>query len=383
MPALQSSLLIQLPSETTYMANQVTQADIEAALSSYQDPYLNSDLVSFGAIQNIAISESDVSIDIHLPYPSEFLKGGTAEILKVMVGNVEGIENVEINISWEVSAHKSQNTVEAISNVKNIIAVASGKGGVGKSTTSVNLAIALAKDGAKVGLLDADIYGPSQGLLMGVAEGTRPKTIDNKWFVPIEAHGVKTMSMAYLTTDDTPMVWRGPMVAGALMQILTQTAWGELDYLIIDMPPGTGDIQLTLSQKFPVAGSVVVTTPQDIALLDAKKGIEMFRKVNIPVLGIIENMSMHICSNCGHAEHIFGELGGQKIADQYDTQLLGSLPLSKFIREQSDAGTPVVVEQENSDVALMYRNLARNVAVALAKRSANDQQIPNISISDD
>ena len=383
MPALQSSLLIQLPSETTYMANQVTQADIEAALSSYQDPYLNSDLVSFGAIQNIVISESNVSIDIHLPYPSEFLKGGTAEILKVMVGNVEGIENVEINISWEVSAHKSQNTVEAISNVKNIIAVASGKGGVGKSTTSVNLAIALAKDGAKVGLLDADIYGPSQGLLMGVAEGTRPKTIDNKWFVPIEAHGVKTMSMAYLTTDDTPMVWRGPMVAGALMQILTQTAWGELDYLIIDMPPGTGDIQLTLSQKFPVAGSVVVTTPQDIALLDAKKGIEMFRKVNIPVLGIIENMSMHICSNCGHAEHIFGELGGQKIADQYDTQLLGSLPLSKFIREQSDAGTPVVVEQENSDVALMYRNLARNVAVALAKRSANDQQIPNISISDD
>ena len=241
----------------------------------------------------------------------------------------------------------------------------------------------MAKDGAKVGLLDADIYGPSQGLLMGVAEGTRPATIDNKWFVPIEAHGVKTMSMAYLTTDDTPMVWRGPMVAGALMQILTQTAWGELDYLIIDMPPGTGDIQLTLSQKFPVAGSVIVTTPQDIALLDAKKGIEMFRKVNIPVLGIIENMSMHICSNCGHAEHIFGENGGQKIADQYDTKLLGSLPLSKFIREQSDAGTPVVVEQENSDVALMYRNLARNVAVALAKRSANDQQIPNISISDD
>tara|TARA_B110001454_G_scaffold217691_1_gene243641 strand:+ start:11288 stop:12388 length:1101 start_codon:yes stop_codon:yes gene_type:complete len=361
----------------------LTPAAIEAALSSYQDPYLNTDLVSFGAVQKIDINGNDVSIAIHLPYPSDFLKGGTAEILKVMVGNVDGVESVDVSITWEVCAHKSQNTVEAISQVKNIIAVASGKGGVGKSTTSVNLAISLAKDGAKVGLLDADIYGPSQGLLMGVAEGTRPATIDNKWFVPIEAHGVKTMSMAYLTTDDTPMVWRGPMVAGALMQILTQTAWGELDYLIIDMPPGTGDIQLTLSQKFPVAGSVIVTTPQDIALLDAKKGIEMFRKVNIPVLGIIENMSMHICSNCGHAEHIFGENGGQKIADQYDTKLLGSLPLSKFIREQSDAGTPVVVEQENSDVALMYRNLARNVAVALAKRSANDQQIPNISISDD
>ena len=361
----------------------LTQATIEAALSSYQDPYLNTDLVSCGAVQKIDIKGDEVTIHIHLPYPSDFLKGGTEEILKVMVGNVDGVETVNINISWEVSAHKSQNTVEAISKVKNIIAVASGKGGVGKSTTSVNLAISLAKDGAKVGLLDADIYGPSQGLLMGVAEGTRPATIDNKWFVPVEAHGVKTMSMAYLTTDDTPMVWRGPMVSGALMQILTQTAWGELDYLIIDMPPGTGDIQLTLSQKFPVAGSVIVTTPQDIALLDAKKGIEMFRKVNIPVLGIIENMSMHICSNCGHAEHIFGENGGQKIADQYDTQLLGSLPLSKFIREQSDAGVPVVVEQENSDVALMYRNLARTVAVALAKRTANDQQIPNISISDD
>ncbi len=361
----------------------LTPTAIEAAIASYQDPYLNTDLVSFGAIKNIAINGSNVSVDIHLPYPSEFLKGGTAEILKVMIGNLDGVENADVNISWEVAAHKSQNSVEAISQVKNIIAVASGKGGVGKSTTSVNLALSLAKDGAKVGLLDADIYGPSQGLLMGVVEGTRPDTIDNKWFVPIEAHGVKTMSMAYLTTDDTPMVWRGPMVAGALMQILTQTAWGELDYLIIDMPPGTGDIQLTLSQKFPVAGSVIVTTPQDIALLDAKKGIEMFRKVNIPVLGIVENMSMHICSNCGHAEHIFGEDGGQKIADQYDTKLLGSLPLSKFIREQSDAGRPVVIEQENSDVALMYRNLARNVAVALANRSANDQQIPNISISDD
>jgi len=365
------------------MASELTLQQIESALSAYQDPYLNSDLVRAGAVKNIQQDAGKVRIDILLPYPSEFLKGGTAEILKNTLENLDGIEEAQVNIDWQVAAHKSQNAIEAIEGVKNIIAIASGKGGVGKSTTSVNLAIALAKDGAKVGLLDADIYGPSQGAMVGKPEGTRPETIDNKWFVPVEAHGIKTMSMAYLTTDSTPMVWRGPMVAGALQQILTQTAWGELDYLLIDMPPGTGDIQLTLSQKFPVAGSVIVTTPQDIALLDAKKGIEMFRKVNIPVLGVVENMSIHVCSNCGHAEHIFGEEGGQRIAEEYDSKLLGALPLSKFIREQSDAGTPVVVEAESSDVALLYRNTARNMAVELALREQNDQQIPNISISDD
>lgn len=365
------------------MASELTLQQIESALTVYQDPYLNSDLVSAGAVKNIQQDAGKVIVDILLPYPSEFLKGGTAEILKNALEIQDGIDEAEINIDWQVAAHKSQNAIEAIEGVKNIIAIASGKGGVGKSTTSVNLAIALAKDGAKVGLLDADIYGPSQGAMVGKPEGTRPETIDNKWFVPVEAHGIKTMSMAYLTTDSTPMVWRGPMVAGALQQILTQTAWGELDYLLIDMPPGTGDIQLTLSQKFPVAGSVIVTTPQDIALLDAKKGIEMFRKVNIPVLGVVENMSIHVCSNCGHAEHIFGEEGGQRIAEEYDSKLLGALPLSKFIREQSDAGTPVVVEAEHSDVALLYRNTARNMAVELALREQNDQQIPNISISDD
>ena len=365
------------------MASELTLQQIESALAVYQDPYLNSDLVSAGTVKNIQQDAGKVSVDILLPYPSEFLKGGTAEILKNTLENLDGIEEASINIDWQVAAHKSQNAIEAIEGVKNIIAIASGKGGVGKSTTSVNLAIALAKDGAKVGLLDAEIYGPSQGAMVGKPEGTRPETIDNKWFVPVEAHGIKTMSMAYLTTDSTPMVWRGPMVAGALQQILTQTAWGELDYLLIDMPPGTGDIQLTLSQKFPVAGSVIVTTPQDIALLDAKKGIEMFRKVNIPVLGVVENMSIHVCSNCGHAEHIFGEEGGQRIAEEYDSKLLGALPLSKFIREQSDAGSPVVVEAENSDVALLYRNTARNMAVELALREQNDQQIPNISISDD
>ena len=361
----------------------LTPAAIEAAISSYQDPYLNTDLVSSGAVQKIDINGSSVSVGIHLPYPSDFLKGGTTEILKVMIGNVDGVESVDVNITWEVATHKSQNAVEAISQVKNIIAVASGKGGVGKSTTSVNLAISLAKDGAKVGLLDADIYGPSQGLLMGVAEGTRPETIDNKWFVPIEAHGVKTMSMAYLTTDDTPMVWRGPMVAGALMQILTQTAWGELDYLIIDMPPGTGDIQLTLSQKFPVAGSVIVTTPQDIALLDARRGIEMFRKVNIPVLGVVENMSTHICSNCGHHEAIFGDEGGEALAQEFDVNVLGKLPLSLAIRKQSDAGVPPVVSDEKGDVAAIYHSIARKLGATLASQQNVQTAMPIIGMSDD
>lgn len=274
-------------------------------------------------------------------------------------------------------------TLETLAQVKNIVAVASGKGGVGKSTTAVNLALALAKDGAKVGLLDADIYGPSQGIMLGVAEGTRPKTLEGKYFEPVEAHGIKSMSMAYLVTEKTPMAWRGPMVTGALLQILTQTLWGELDYLVIDMPPGTGDIQLTMSQKVPVSGAVIVTTPQDIALADAKKGVEMFRKVHIPVLGIIENMSMHICSNCGHAEHIFGQDGAERMAEEYNTQILGSLPLSKYIREQSDIGVPVVAADDHSEVSMMYRHAARRLTVELARQAESAGVIPTITVSDE
>lgn len=362
---------------------QLTAQLVTKALSDYIDPYLQSSLVEAGAIKSIDIHDAQVVVAIHLPYPSEYLRGGTAQMLVVALENLDECEQAEVNISWAVAANNANKAVEAIAQVKHIIAVASGKGGVGKSTTSVNLALSLVKDGAKVGLLDADIYGPSQGMMLGVAEGTRPETIENKWFVPIEAHGIKTMSMAYLVTESTPMVWRGPMVAGALQQILTQTRWGELDYLIIDMPPGTGDVQLTLSQKFPVSGAVIVTTPQDIALSDAKKGVEMFRKVNIPVLGMIENMSMHICSQCGHIEHIFGTEGADRLAREYDTEVLGSLPLSTYIREQSDAGTPVVAADDCSEVSMLYRHAARRMAVVLANRDDADVSIPDIEVSED
>lgn len=268
--------------------------------------------------------------------------------------------------------------------IRNIVAVASGKGGVGKSTTSVNLALALQAQGHQVGLLDADIYGPSQQMMLGIAAGVRPEQQDGQWLLPIEAHGLKTMSMGYLVSERTPMVWRGPMAGGALTQMLEQTVWGELDYLIIDMPPGTGDIQLTLSQKARVSGAVIVTTPQDIALLDAQKGIEMFRKVDVPVLGIIENMAVHICSACGHAEHIFGAQGGARIASEYGVPLLASLPLSVAIRENTDGGNPPVVSAPESPEAQLYLGAAKAISAALAAQAQGAvQQFPEITISDD
>ena len=357
------------------------QAAIEEAIKGYHDPYLNTDLISAGAVKRIEVVGDKAEVDIQLAYPSEYLKNGIAQMLQFAIENIEGINASEVNVSWQVTSHKAHENLANIKNVKNIIAVVSGKGGVGKSTTSVNLALALAADGARVGLLDADIYGPSVGMLLGVEEGTRPETEQEKFFKPVIACGIQSMSMAYLVNENTPMVWRGPMVSGALQQLITQTLWDDLDYLVIDMPPGTGDIQLTLSQKIPVSASVVVTTPQDIALLDAKKGIEMFRKVNIPVLGVVENMSMHICGNCGHAEHIFGEGGGDKIAEEFNTQLLGSLPLSKYIREQSDTGKPVVADDPDSEVSVMYRNVARNMAAALSQLT--NEVVPDIQISDD
>lgn len=269
----------------------------------------------------------------------------------------------------------------ALPGVKKIVAVASGKGGVGKSTVTANLALALAAEGQRVGLLDADIYGPSQGMMLGVPLGTRPKTAGEKHFIPVEALGLQTMSMGYLVDENTPMVWRGPMAGSALQQLLTQTQWSELDILLIDMPPGTGDIQLTLSQRASVDGAVIVTTPQNIALLDAKKGIEMFAKVEIPVLGVVENMSTHICSNCGHEEAIFGEGGGEKISSDYDTKLLGRIPLASQIRAESDAGTPTVHAAPDSEYAQRFREIARTLIADLA--NAKQADVPFFNIMDD
>lgn len=273
---------------------------------------------------------------------------------------------------------------QAIPQVKNIIAVASGKGGVGKSTTSVNLALALAAEGARVGILDADIYGPSQPQMLGVGQ-RRPEIVGEQGkqqMVPINAYGIQSISMGYLVTEETPMLWRGPMATGALQQLLMQTRWDNLDYLIIDMPPGTGDIQITLAQKVPVTGAVIVTTPQDIALLDAKKGIEMFRKVNVPILGVIENMAIHTCSNCGHEEHIFGEGGGERIARDYHTELLGSLPLALSIRADTDQGKPSVAADPASPISQKYRAIARKLMDAV-QHNRNNQSMPDIEISDD
>ncbi len=271
--------------------------------------------------------------------------------------------------------------LENLAGVKKIVAISSGKGGVGKSTVTANLAAALSVQGLRVGVLDADIYGPSQAMMFGVPAGTRPKTAEEKYFIPVVAHGIQTMSISYLIDEDTPMVWRGPMVSSALQQLLMQTQWDDLDLLLIDMPPGTGDIQLTLSQKVPVDGAIVVTTPQDIALLDAKKGIEMFRKVDIPVLGIIENMSVHVCSNCGHVDPIFGEGGGDKMAEQYQTKLLGQLPLAMPIRVQADSGTPIVLAEPESEYANLYQRVAAVVSEVLANHT--QAEAPFINIMDD
>ena len=362
----------------------ISQQSLEDAVRNYTDPYLSQDLYQLKAVKSLTCEGAAVKLVIEMPYVCKSIMGGMSQILETNLEFVDGVESVDIDIRSKVSVHQAQNDLKTLPGVKNVIAVASGKGGVGKSTTSVNLALALAKEGAQVGIIDADIYGPSVGVMLGIAEGVRPETEEGKYFVPIEVHGVQAMSMAFLVDDNTPMVWRGPKVSGALLQLITQSKWKNLDYLIVDMPPGTGDIQLTLGQKIPVTGSVIVTTPQDIALLDCKKGIEMFRKVSIPVLGVIENMSVHICSNCGHHEPLFGAGGGERIAKTYDTEVLGEMPLHKTIREQTDAGTPTVIAEPDSEVALLYQDIARKVAAKISQQAKDSRHtFPNIIVSSD
>ncbi len=357
----------------------MTEQDIRNALSQLIDSNTGEDFVSSKSAKNIQIQGNDVSVDIVLSYPANSVLQAVRQQVEQQLQSIPNIGKVNVNIGSRIEAHQVQRGVPLINNVKNIIAVASGKGGVGKSTTAVNLALALAQEGAKVGILDADIYGPSQPQMLGI-QG-RPESVDGKSIEPMQAHGIQAMSIGFLVDVDTPMVWRGPMVTGALEQLLRDTRWQEVDYLIVDLPPGTGDIQLTLSQKVPVTGAVIVTTPQDIALLDARKGLKMFEKVGIPILGIVENMSTHICSKCGHEEHIFGAGGGQQMAKDYDVDLLGSLPLHIDIREQSDGGKPSVIADPEGNIAKTYQQIARKCAAKIAKLALDhSSKFPNIVI---
>ncbi|MEN0035878.1 MAG: iron-sulfur cluster carrier protein ApbC [Cellvibrio sp.] len=363
----------------------ITHAVIEAQLAKVVEPTLGRDLFSLQCVESITIHGSKVSLKLRLGYPANSVSLPLAQSINQALTALPGVDQVSVDIQWEVPASAAANSQQAIPQVKNIIAVASGKGGVGKSTTAVNLALALAAEGARVGILDADIYGPSQPQMLGVGQ-RRPEIVGpqgQQQMVPVSAHGIQSISMGYLVTEETPVMWRGPMVSGALQQLLMQTRWDNLDYLIIDMPPGTGDIQITLAQKVPVTGSVIVTTPQDIALLDAKKGIEMFRKVNVPVLGVVENMAIHICTNCGHEEHIFGAGGGERIARDYQTELLGSLPLNLSIREDADNGKPSVAANSDSAVSQKYREIARKLGANVWLYNLENQLMPEIEISDD
>ena len=345
----------------------ITKDSLESILSGIRDTNLDKDLVSAGAIRDLDIQGSNVSIDLELGYPcAGYREELTAQVQSTLYEK-SGIENARINISVKISGHAVQKGVKTLDNVKNTIAVASGKGGVGKSTTAVNLALALHAEGARVGILDADIYGPSQPRMLGSAG--RPDSKDGKSLEPVVAYEVQSMSIGYLIDEETPMIWRGPMVTSALEQLLNDTNWHDLDYLVIDLPPGTGDIQLTLCQKIPVSGALIVTTPQDIALLDARKALKMFEKVGVPVLGIIENMSTHICSNCGHEEPIFGKGGAEQMARQYNLDVLGALPLDITIREGVDDGKPTVAMQPDSEISSIYRQIARRTAARLSQRA--------------
>ena len=339
-------------------------------------------LGDIGRVLDVDIAGDSATVDVELGFPATTRNQEIAAALAEQLRAESGLGAVDVRVICSITAHGVQPTLKPLDGVRNIIAIASGKGGVGKSTTAVNLALALAADGARVGILDADIYGPSQPLMLGLV-GERPLSEDGQTMIPLSAHGLQVMSIGFLVDSDQPMAWRGPMVTSALNQLLRQTRWDDLDYLVVDMPPGTGDIQLTLSQQVPVSGAVIVTTPQDIALLDARKGLQMFRKVSVPVLGIIENMSMHVCSECGHAEPIFGSGGGESMAAEYEVELLGQLPLDRAIREQTDSGEPTVVAEPGGAHAAAYHLTAQRMAARLAMRGKDySHQFPKIVVED-
>lgn len=351
----------------------ISEQQIQSILKQTIDPTTRNDFVTGKSVGAIQITGNDVAVGIELGYPANSVKDQVQKQVENALKSVPGIGAVQVTVSSKIIPHGVQRGVKLIPGVKNIIAVASGKGGVGKSATAVNLALALAAEGAAVGILDADIYGPSQPQMLGITG--HPESLDGKSMEPMLAHGIQAISIGMLVDVETPMVWRGPMVTQALQQLLNDTNWKDLDYLVVDLPPGTGDIQLTLAQKIPVTGAVIVTTPQDIALLDARKGLKMFEKVGIPILGIVENMSMHTCSNCGHTEPIFGTGGGEKMCQDYNVELLGALPLDIKIREHTDAGKPSVVAEPDGKIAEIYKRIARRVAVKIAESAEDHSEL--------
>ena len=356
----------------------LTQDQIENILETVVDIYTEQDLVASHAVDSIDIDGDKVTVNIVLGYPAASYHQTLADAITLALSNA-GINNSTVNIETKIAAYSTQKGVDILPEVKNIIAVASGKGGVGKSTTAVNLALALQAEGAKVAILDADIYGPSQPRMLGVSK-LKPETTGEGKLLPILGHGMQSMSIGYLVDEESPMIWRGPMVTQALEQMLRDTLWRGVDYMVIDLPPGTGDTQLTLSQKIPVSGSVIVTTPQDIALIDAKKGLAMFEKVNIPILGIVENMSLHICSNCGHEEAIFGTGGGEAMAKDAGANFLGSLPLEMEIRTDVDEGVPTVAKDPEGRIAEIYKEIARKVSAKLTQQDKAISAFPSITI---
>jgi ATP-binding protein involved in chromosome partitioning len=365
------------------LSMSITVEDVKAALAAVIDPNTQKDFVTSRSVKNVKVGAAgEIALDIELGYPARSQIAAIRADVTRALSALPGAGTVDVNVTSKIISHTVQRGLKLMPNVKNIIAVASGKGGVGKSTTAVNLALALAAEGAVVGILDADIYGPSLPMMLGISG--RPETTDGKTMEPLENHGLQVSSIGFMIDPDEPMVWRGPMVTQALQQLLDQTNWRDLDYLIVDMPPGTGDIQLTLSQKVPVTGAVIVTTPQDIALLDARKGLKMFEKVGIPILGVVENMSTHTCSNCGHTEAIFGHGGGEKMCADFGVEFLGALPLTMAIREQTDSGRPTVVAEPDGPVARVYKDIARKVAIKIAEKAKDmTSKFPSIVIKND